>query len=57
MIFYVMNCWKMCSLETNLSKFIRRIKNVEGRLKATEQQEITCMQLKPPGILSIHVHS
>lgn len=28
----------MCSLETNLSKFIRRIKNVEGCLKATKLQ-------------------
>lgn len=52
-----MNCWKMCSLETNLSKFIRKIKNMEGCLKATQQQIITCLQLKPHGILSINVHS
>jgi len=47
----------MCSLETNLYEFIGRIKNMEGCLKATQQQGITCLQIKPPGILSINVHS
>lgn len=48
---YVVHCWKMCSLEKkNPSKFTKRIKYMKGCLKAIQQ-------LKPPGALSIHVHS
>lgn len=30
---------------------------MEGCLKATQQQEITCLQLQPPGMWSINVRS